>query len=94
MQKHCWLEDINPGAYDARARVEELDLDGVDAEVLFPNGMDWAMAAEDPELHLTMVRIYNAFLSDFCAHAPDRFGGCALLPARGIEGRASGLGPG
>ena len=34
----CWcrLEDINPGCYDAKARVEALDLDGIDAELLFP----------------------------------------------------------
>jgi predicted TIM-barrel fold metal-dependent hydrolase len=82
----CRLEDINPGCYDAKARVEELDLDGVDAEVLFPNGgVEWASASEDVEFHLTMVRIYNDFLSEFCAFAPDRFGGCAILPSSGVD---------
>jgi predicted TIM-barrel fold metal-dependent hydrolase len=82
----CRLADINPGAYDAKARVEELDLDGVDAEVLFPNtSLEWASEAKDPEFHRAMVRIYNDFLCEFCDVAPERFGGCALLPSTGIE---------
>ena len=32
----CRFEDINAGSYDPKARLEEMDLDGVDAEVLFP----------------------------------------------------------
>jgi predicted TIM-barrel fold metal-dependent hydrolase len=79
------LEDINPGCYDAKARVEELDLDGVDAEVLFPNGgVEFAASSNDRDFYLTMVQIYNDFLSEFCAYAPDRFGGCALLPGTGV----------
>jgi predicted TIM-barrel fold metal-dependent hydrolase len=82
----CYWEDINPGAYDAKARLDELDVDGVDAEVLFPNPtLEWASDTGDPEFHRTMVGIYNDFLSDFCGVAPDRFGGCALLPSTGID---------
>ncbi len=63
-----------------------LNQDGVDAEVLYPNsGPDFAAAAVDPQFHLAMVQLYNDFLSEFCAVAPDRFGGCALLPEVGID---------
>ena len=76
----------SPGAYEAKARVDDLDADGVDAEVLFPNtGPDFARASEDPEFHLAMVQIYNDWISEFCAVAPDRFGGCPILPELGIE---------
>jgi predicted TIM-barrel fold metal-dependent hydrolase len=81
----CRLEDINPGCYDAKARVDALDLDGVDAELLFPNGLDWVIDSTDREFHLTMTRIYNDHLSSFCAYAPDRFGGAALVPAIDID---------
>ena len=80
----CRLEDVNPGCYDAKARVDALDLDGVDAELLFPNGLDWVVDSTDREFHLTMTRIYNDHLSSFCAYAPDRFGGAALVPAIGV----------
>ena len=74
----CFFDDIDPGCYDAKARVEALDLDGVDAELLFPNGLDWVVDSPDRDFHLAMTRIYNDHLSAFCAYAPDRFGGAAL----------------
>jgi predicted TIM-barrel fold metal-dependent hydrolase len=78
--------ELIPGSYDPKARLNDLDLDGVDAEVLYPNsGPDFASANADPEFHLAMVQLYNDFLSDFCGVAPDRFGGCALLPETGID---------
>jgi predicted TIM-barrel fold metal-dependent hydrolase len=80
------FEDIRPGNYDPKARCAELDIDNVDAEVLFPNGPDLVMVHEqDPEFHIAMVRAYNDHLSEFCSYAPDRLGGAALLPNRGVE---------
>jgi predicted TIM-barrel fold metal-dependent hydrolase len=82
------FSDISPGSYDSVARVTEMDQDGVDAEVIFPSGAtnSYISATEDSELHHEMVRAYNDFLSEFCAVAPDRLGGAALLPNRGIKG--------
>ena len=31
------------------------------------------------------VRAYNDWLSEYVAHAPERFGGLAMLPNRGVE---------
>ncbi len=85
MDRWCRLEEVNPGAYDPKARVAELDLDGIDAEVLFPNGLDWVVDSKDRDFHLTMTRIYNDRLSSFCAYAPDRFGGAGLVPSIGVD---------
>jgi predicted TIM-barrel fold metal-dependent hydrolase len=84
----CRFEDILPGSYDSKARVREMDEDGVDAEVLFPSGATntYIASCEDPELHHEMVRAYNDYVSEFCAYAPDRLGGTALIPNRGIDG--------
>lgn len=86
---HEWMrfEDIRPGSWDPKSRVAEQDADGVDAEVLFPSGFPNALVGgtRDPEMHLAMVRAYNDWLSEFCSYAPDRLGGAALLPHRGIE---------
>ena len=80
----CRFEDINPGSYQPAARVEEMEADGIDAEVLFPSGIhQWVTAAPGDDLHLAMVRAYNDFVSEFCAHDPDRLGGVAMLPSRG-----------
>lgn len=82
----CRIEDVNRGCYEASARLDELDLDGVDAEVLYPNGgFDWAPPEDDRDFHLAVVQLYNDHLSGFCGTAPDRFGGCALLPSSGVD---------
>ena len=84
----CRYADINPGSYDAEARVDEMREDGVDAELIFGSNYPSSYVAncEDPDLHHEMVRAYNDFMSEFCAYAPDRLGGTALLPNRGVEG--------
>ena len=86
-QMHGWVrfEDIRRGGYDPKARVEEMDRDGVDAEVLYPTPrLSNAITANaDPEYHLAMVRAYNDWLSEYVEHAPARFGGMAMLPNRG-----------
>lgn len=84
----CRYEDINPGSFDAAARVREMDEDGVDAELIFGSNYPapYVAMVEDAELHHDMVRAYNDFMSEFCSVAPDRLGGTALLPCRGVEG--------
>ena len=81
------FEDLRHGGYDPAARLEEMDRDGVDAEVLYPTPrLSQAIIANpDAELHLACVRAYNDWLSEFTAVAPDRFGGQVLLPSCGVE---------
>ncbi len=81
------FEDMRHGGYDPAARIEEMDVDGVDAEVLYPTPrLAQGIAANtDVELHLALVRAYNDWLSEYVAHDPSRFGGLALLPNRGAS---------
>jgi predicted TIM-barrel fold metal-dependent hydrolase len=87
MTPWCRFEDLRHGGWDPAARLNEMDADNVDAEVLYPTPrLSWSIVAnQDVEFHLAMVRAYNDWLSEYCAHAPDRFGGQALLPNRGAE---------
>ncbi len=79
------FDEMRRGGYDPAARIKEMDQDGVDAEVLFPTPrLSSAIHANtDEAYHLEMVRAYNDWLSEFCAHAPARFGGAMMLPNRG-----------
>lgn len=83
----CTFEDINPGSYDPKSRLLELDEDGVDAELIFGSNYPSAFVGtcEDKDLHHEMVRAYNDFMSEFCATDPTRLGGTALLPNRGVK---------
>ena len=77
-----------PGTGDAAQRLREQDLDGVDAEVLYPPVFisRFIENIEDREAYVAMVRAYNDFLAeDYCSVAPDRLIGNAVIPASGIE---------
>ena len=84
------FDDIRAGGYDPAARLDEMDRDGVDAEVLYPTPRLSAaiIANKDTEYHLAMVKAYNDWISEFVAYAPDRFGGLAILPNRGGVGES------
>ena len=86
---HAWVrfEDIRPGGHDPAARVREMERDGVDAEMLYPTPRlaQAIVANPDPAYRAEMMRAYNDWLSEFVAHAPDRFGGLAMLPNWGAD---------
>jgi predicted TIM-barrel fold metal-dependent hydrolase len=85
MRDWMHLEEVRAGGWDPAVRLQELDQDNVDAEVLFPNRPYQAVAAcQDPDLHIAMVRAYNDWLSEYCSYAPERLGGMAAIPNRGI----------
>jgi predicted TIM-barrel fold metal-dependent hydrolase len=81
------FEDIRKGGYEPAARLEEMDRDGVDAEVLYPTPrLSGAIIAnKDTDYHLTMIRAYNDWLSEFVGYAPERLCGVAIIPNRGVE---------
>lgn len=72
-----WLgstyEKIRQGAFDGRKRLEEQDIDGVTAEVIYPSQrtMGAFMAQEDDSFHLAGLEAYNAWVWDEFS-APDR----------------------
>jgi predicted TIM-barrel fold metal-dependent hydrolase len=76
-----------PAIYDPIARLEILDRDGVDAEVLFPNPpvQNATFFQGDAELELACVQAYNDAINEW-RHASDRYIPLALLPyLSGIE---------
>ena len=76
-------DTILKGAYVGKARVEEQDVDGVDAEVLFPSQrtMGAFMAQEDDDYHLAGLEAYNTWMRDeFMAADPERLIGLAQMP--------------
>ena len=71
------FDEMMKGAYDPRARLADLDTDGIDAQVLYGDG---AMGAQDRELRTVLVRAYNDWLAEFCQTAPERYLGPAVVP--------------
>src|SRR5262245_53201329 len=69
--------DMRPGCYDPKARVADMDVDGVASQVTGPSfvrlGGSLFLEADDRDLALVCLRAWNDFvLDEWCAAAPDR----------------------
>lgn len=81
-------DEARPGCYEGAARLADMDIDGVDAEVLFPpqRTIGHFLGNEDDDVVLAGVEAYNNFLLDeFCAPDPSRLIGAAQIPSTGID---------
>jgi hypothetical protein len=74
-----WDDDIMPGGYDPHARMDDLAIDGIDAEVLFPTVSMWMYLISDDGFRRALFSAYNTWLSEFCGAYPDALKGLALL---------------
>ncbi|HVC14010.1 MAG TPA: amidohydrolase family protein, partial [Acidimicrobiales bacterium] len=87
-----------PGHYDVDTRIKEMDWDGVSAEVIFHGSQntevypfggrrEWSEPDTKKDLELVAVghRMYNSWLADFCAVAPERLVGLAYVPMWDVD---------
>ncbi|MEE9255228.1 MAG: amidohydrolase family protein [Pseudomonadales bacterium] len=65
-------------------RIKDQDLDGVQAEVIY-GILGAAMRLQDNEAAAEVMRIYNAWLADFCDIHPERFAGLACIPNHDVD---------
>jgi len=70
------------GGWDPAARIEDMDFDGVDAQVLFGSGAGGGVAIRSVEraMQLVMMRAYNEWLAEFCRPYPKRLIGVGEIP--------------
>ena len=72
-----------PGGYDPNARLVDMDDEGIDVAVLYPTAMlTWV---EEADVFGAACRAYNNWLRDYCAAAPTRLYGVALVPLQDID---------
>ena len=83
------VEEVDPAAYDATARVQRLDEFGIRAQLIYPNlvgnHIRSIMLVGDRAFQVAVFSAYNDFLADFAATAPGRFVPIAALPFFDIE---------
>ncbi len=86
----------NPGSVDVTARLADMDADGVAAEVIFAGaqnrqvlpwagGIDAGSAVIDPELRAVGGHMWNEWIAEFCAAAPERLLGVAQIPIWDVD---------
>ena len=79
------FSEMRPGCYDPSARLDDMDLDGIWAQVNFPDFSRFAghrfVVSEDFELAALCVRAYNDFiLEEWCATDPQRLIPLVVVP--------------
>lgn len=80
--------ETTAGTGSPEQRLQEQDIDGIDAEVMFPgvSGPGMWRAVKDDDAYRAIVRAYNDYLAEeYCAVAPDRLIGLGVIPESGIE---------
>jgi predicted TIM-barrel fold metal-dependent hydrolase len=82
--------EIRKGCYDVKARVEDMNVNGVLASVCFPNligfGGGLALTSHDREYGKALVQAYNDWhVADWAGAAPGRLIPLAALPLWDIE---------
>jgi len=71
---------MRPGMYDPVARIDDMDLEGIDVAVLFPPGTGEEFALHDRDFSVALCRTLNDARAEFGSHAPDRIKFVAKLP--------------
>ena len=82
---------MRPGMYDPAARIADMDLEGIDAAVLFPPGTGEEFALHDRDFSIALCRTLNDARAEFGSYAPDRIKFVAKLPMIDPEAAAEEL---
>lgn len=80
--------DASAGGGSPEQRLHEQDLDGIDAEVIYPsvNGQGIMHGIRDDDAYHAVVRAYNTWVAEaYCAVAPDRLIALGVIPQRGVK---------
>ena len=70
---------------DPAARIQDMDLEGVDVNLTLPSGWfgTWTLS-EDPAVETMMYRAYHRWMDDYCGAFPARITGVILVSARDV----------
>jgi len=83
-----------PGGFDPHARVQDLDLEGLDAAVVYPTMSlfygpnDEIAALRNLDFVLDCQRAYNDWVAEFCSAYPRRLFGVAAVPLQDVDAAA------
>jgi predicted TIM-barrel fold metal-dependent hydrolase len=79
---HGRASDARAGGWMPKARLDDMDEDGIDTAVLFGGG---PLGTTNNDLFIASFEAYNRWLADFCAYAPKRFAGVGYVPMQDVD---------
>jgi predicted TIM-barrel fold metal-dependent hydrolase len=77
-------EGVRPGGWDPVVRLRDQELDGVVAEVIYPSLALQLFRIRDGEFQTVTFQAYNDWLAEYCAGAPERLAGVAMVPLHDV----------
>jgi uncharacterized protein len=77
--------DVLPGGYDPQARIEDQDRDNIEAEMLYTSFGLTMYKIQDLDFQFACMQAFNDWLANFCASAPDRLYGAAMIPTGPLD---------
>jgi predicted TIM-barrel fold metal-dependent hydrolase len=77
--------EIRPGIYEAAARLDDMQFDGIDVACIYPTYAMDLRSLQDPDLQVACVRAYNDAVWEWAnAPGPGRLIPQAIVPAVGL----------
>ncbi len=81
--------EVRPAAYDAKARLVDLDTEGIAVSVLYPTFLLGIQGHRDVDFAEVQCRAYNDWLVDHVAKGEGRLFGVGIVPQQDIERTAA-----
>ena len=78
-------DDILPGSYDGRARLEVMDEEGIERALLFPSLYLLAGDIDDPLAAAAACRGYNEWVAVMCRDGGGRLDAVGIVPLQSID---------
>jgi predicted TIM-barrel fold metal-dependent hydrolase len=77
--------EVRPAAYNAKARLQDMDTDGIDLAVLYPTSMLGLQSLADEEFARVQARAYNDWASDHTQEGEGRLFAAGAVPPMNDE---------
>ncbi len=78
-------ENVRPGGYDPDERLKDMDTDGVEVSINYPNVGLLLYTVPDSDLLTAAFSVYNDWLGEFCHAHPKRLKAIAMLNVEDID---------
>ena len=81
------FEHARRSGFSAKARLEDMDREGVDVQILYPTVGGQLLGREfrDVELLAACCGAYNRWSAEYCRAAPERLRWAAMLPLQAVD---------
>ncbi len=80
LDKPVTYAEMSRGSFDPEARIKDMEIDQVDAEVLYPGIMRYLERCANADVRLACAKAYNEWMAGFCKFNPARLGGIGVVP--------------